>query len=528
MPARSARPVPAARVNRRRPVLTPPGSAQSRFREQHNPLRGLTLAHAVSLLESYPRGDFADLMWTLGAPVLGIETADSDLSAILSRRIGALVEMDWNAKPKTGERIDPQAAADQAAAVHDLIDGIDNLYTGIAHLAGAVCRGFAHCEIIEGPGDTVAELRPVDQWHLVRDGIYGPWKYNPEARQTTYRSLSTQPDLPLDRFLLRQVQRPILHTALVKHIRSLLSEADWGAFSERYGLANGLISMPPDVDSADEAYYLAAAQSYAAGGTVALPDGARLFPNNPDKGSGTAPFRDHLDYWTEKLVLVGTGGLLTMLAESGSGTLAGNAHADTFDQLARADARDIGEIINRQLVIPWLARRFPGQPDLAYFEIAFREEVETSEVVEDAATLAAAGTPIHPADLAEKTGYRLQIAPPATGPAPDDLAGGLRGLAAASGAENRVITAQKQTPPSESITAPKIDNRETRNFPAFFRRLFHRDPEPAEPAAGDDLDALLAALLAGGPDRIEATLAAALAQGLDDQPAADTDTDTDV
>ena len=39
-------------------------------------------------------------------------------------------------------------------------------------------------------------------------------------------------------------------------------------------------------------------------------------------GTGTPPFRDNLDYLDRQITLLGTGGLLTMLTESGSGTLA--------------------------------------------------------------------------------------------------------------------------------------------------------------------------------------------------------------
>ena len=38
---------------------------------------------------------------------------------------------------------------------------------------------------------------------------------------------------------------------------------------------------------------------------------------------GKPPFREHLDYLDRQITMVGTGGLLTMLAEPGSGTLAG-------------------------------------------------------------------------------------------------------------------------------------------------------------------------------------------------------------
>lgn len=455
--------------NRRRSsrasVLPPQASDQwSRAREWHNPLRNFSLTRAIQLAESYPRGDYADLMWTLGAPFLGIETADADLSAILSRRCSALLEMDWNVTPEPGDDGDAEIAAEQAAAVTELMNGISNLYETIEHLQFALCRGFSLAEILEGADGTPVGLAPVDHWHVVRDGIYGGWRYNPEARQTSYQSLQASQDLPLDRFVLRQVRRPLGRIALIKYARSILSEADWGAYVERYGVPSGVVFMPPDVRPEDEAAYLAAAEDVANGGTGALPNASDYKPNSPDKGSGTAPFSEHLDYWTKKLVLVGTNGMLTMLAESGSGTLAGNAHADTFEQLARGDARSVSEILNRQLVIPFLQKRFPGQPILASWALAFREEVDSAAVVDDAVKLSGAGYAMDPAELSEKTGYKLQISqkspsgevvdpekgranPVQTPPdAPDGSAG--------------VSDAEKVDPPLKIADSEKIRNRE--------------------------------------------------------------------
>jgi len=47
----------------------------NRWRENYNPLRGLTLNRAIALMEAFPRGEYADLMWTMGAPLLGVECA---------------------------------------------------------------------------------------------------------------------------------------------------------------------------------------------------------------------------------------------------------------------------------------------------------------------------------------------------------------------------------------------------------------------------------------------------------------------
>lgn len=474
-------------------------------REWHNPLRGLTLSRAITLIESYPRGEFADLMWTLGAPYMGIETADADLSAILSRRCNALAEMDWNATPMQGDLVNDAEAAKQAAAVQELMDGIENLYDAIEHLQIALNRGFAHCEILEGPDGTPRALAPVDQWHVVRDGIYGGWRYNPNAHQTSYRVLSGN-DMPEDRFIIRTVRRPLGRIALVKFVRANLSEADWGAFTERYGLASGVVTMPPDVRPEDEAVFVSAAQAVAEGGTGALPHGSDYKPNSSDKGSGSAPFESHLDYLTKKLVLVGTNGMLTMLAESGSGTLAGNAHAATFDQLARGDARSISELIQKQLVEPYLKKRFPGQRISAYWELAFREEVDGSEVVNDAVALSGAGYAMDAGELAEKTGYKLEKtnATPADGQ--DTPLNPVQTCANALEPEKGVITADGE---EDGLEAPFSNNLKNRDSGKVNETEYEPEITNSETAL-PDLEVMLAGALTGTSDAWVTALAEAM------------------
>ena len=92
--------------------------------------------------------------------------------------------------------------------------------------------------------------------------------------------------------------------------------------------------------------------------------------------SGRAPFRDHLDYLDKQITLLGTGGLLTMLAESGSGTLAGSAHQQAFDQLAKSDAVIVSEALQRDVDKPLLEAAFPGWPVEAGFALMTPGEAE--------------------------------------------------------------------------------------------------------------------------------------------------------
>ncbi|HRQ88169.1 MAG TPA: DUF935 family protein, partial [Bacteroidia bacterium] len=301
-----------ARRTRKGAVTAPrqgdPLERWNRYREQHNPLRGLTMSRAVSLVESYPRGEFADLMWTLGAPFVGIEAADADLCAIVGRRADALYEMDWNAKEMAGDRVDASLAQEQAAFIDELAESVEGLEDVVEHLALAACRGFSLVEIVPKWTERGVELLPVDHWNVVRDGLRGDWFYNPAAMQVGARALGDELRLDPRRFVIREVRRPFGRIALAKHVRSNLAERDWSSFAEIFGLPSGVVTMPPDVPEDREAEFEAAARAIAEGGSGALPNGSDYKPNPAVTGKSGAPFREFLDYLTEKLVLVGTGG----------------------------------------------------------------------------------------------------------------------------------------------------------------------------------------------------------------------------
>lgn len=400
------RDAPAGSVTMARKIM-----AANRWRAQYNPLRGLTLTRAVALLEQAPRGIFADLQWTY----FFVEQTDADLIALIERRTSPLLEMDWDAKivPNPADRprqnFDEKLAEDQRAALQEAYDRIENLYDCFEHLALATFRGFSHAEKARTvSGDTV-RFEIVDQWNIVRDGLNGDWKYNPEAQQTSFDALPG--DLLIDpvNFIIREVKRPVDRIALIKFIRGNLSEKDWDAFVEIYGVPGGVITGPPNVPQGKEAEYEAAAREVAEGGSGYLPHGSEYKPNTVERGQN--PFRDRLDYLTEKVILAGTGGLLTMLTQSGSGTLAGGAHSETFAKIAKSDARKISEVFQRQFDKPILAEAFPEKPILSYFELALNEETDPGQVVDDAEKLSRAGYGMDLEELSEKSGYNIHDRP---------------------------------------------------------------------------------------------------------------------
>jgi phage gp29-like protein len=394
------------------PLLKERVAGLNRWREQYNPLRGLTMPLAVGWLEQYQRGWMADLQWAYNF----IEQTDADLLALVERRTSAVLALDWDIRITEEERtgFDQALANAQAAFLRSAYERVDNLYEAIEHLAMATFRGYAHLEKHAG-ANGIEHLEVLDQWNVIRDGLYGDWKYNPEAKSCDFQALPAENLILPENWLIRMVKRPVDRIGLMKFIRSNLSQKDWDVFIEIYGLPAAVIIGPPNIPPGKEEEYQTSAANVAEGVSGYLPNGADV--KFATEARGMQPFREHLRYWQEQLILAGTGGLLTMLAQSGSGTLAGGAHEDTFDLIARSEARKISEVFQTHLDQPLLEAQFPGKPRLAYFSLASAETIDTGAVVDQALKLKQAGYEIDPAELSERTGYSLtKIAAPIPNP----------------------------------------------------------------------------------------------------------------
>lgn len=148
---------------------------------------------------------------------------------------------------------------------------------------------------------------------------------------------------------------------------------DWDGFLEVYGIPSTFLVGPPGVTPEKELEYLQIARDLVKDGRGYLPNGTDVKYVNGG-GSGRPPFRDHLDYLDKQITLLGTGGLLTMLTESGSGTLAGSAHQEAFNQVAKADAVMVSEAMQRDFDAPLLEAAFPGWPVEASFELSMETQ----------------------------------------------------------------------------------------------------------------------------------------------------------
>ena len=359
----------------------------------------------VVMLEAAERGNYARLQWLYRF----VEKRNSTLRAVLQRRRSALTRLDWDVRLREappGPVHSRTLGARQAAALRGAYERIGNLREAVTFLALAEFRGYAHVERhFDSRGNTV-RLEPVPQWFWARLGPDAPWQYNAMARPGL--PMPEDPVLDPARIIYRESDAPIDEIAVIAHLRQSLSQKDWDGFIETYGLPPLFLELPPDIPAEREAEYQAQAESIIGDARGTVPSGTKI--HTVDSGARAQnPFAEHLRYQDEAIVLAATGGKLTVLAEAGSGTLAGSVHQAAFDDITEAEAALISETFQHQFDRPLLEKLFPGQPQLAYFELAATRSLDPAAIIAQALTLARAGYEIDPAELSEKTGYRLKL-----------------------------------------------------------------------------------------------------------------------
>ncbi len=388
----------------------------NRWRDNSNPLRGLTMPRAVSLMEQAQRGIMAELQWLYAAET-GIEATDPDLMVIIERTLAGVADCEWEIAtiPEDSLGFDATLAEEQAAFLRESYAQCENLDDALEHLVMARFRGFSHLQPWLSDDWSLERLEILPQWNMIRNGTRPEWAWNPSANQSSYSAMPQANRLPPQDYILLTAKRPVNRIALIKYVRSTVAEKDWDGYVEIYGIPGVFIVMPEKVPDGKEEEYAEKAEDAAEAGSGALPHGSEV--KTLSEARGSQPFQMRLEWLQKQLVLAGTGGLLTMLTESGSGTLAGGAHQSAWDQIVRRVARSIAKPLHQQYDRRALAARFPGRPAQAFFNLRARQEKDVGKVVENITKLAAAGFVVSDDQAKKETGYDVIYRAPAAAPA---------------------------------------------------------------------------------------------------------------
>lgn len=359
------------------------------------PLAGLTVRRAQGIYDAAKRGCSPLLHRVYDA----IEAADPVVMTCAERRSSALAGLGWRATARAGA--DGKLADEQRAAISEMADSIGDLAECVEHLDLAFFRGFSHVQPI-WEGGKVRRVERLDSWNFMRRAD-GTWLWNPDCRESGDGLEEIGPDARLV-----TVCRPrcIDYPAMAIHIRKALGERDWGRFVERFGIPPVNVVMAPGTTEEQRADYVKGTRDAQDGRCAAWPSGSSV--SYAEGARGQDPFSKFVEHQERLVVLMATGGTLTSLAQADTGSLAGGAQMDVWEQIVRRDAEIVGAAMNRGLFRPMLEEAFHGWPLAAVFELGREANPTTDEVFETAAKARAAGYRVEQRELEEASGYALE------------------------------------------------------------------------------------------------------------------------
>ena len=373
--------------------------------ERSNPLRGLTISQANMIFDNARNGDTQRLHWMYQE----IETQNPVLSMATTRRAGAAANFAWRVSERAA--MDGSLSAEQKDAAERFVGDIENLSDLFEHLDLALFRGFAHAQPIWEDERTVRHIELLDSWKFLKKD--GEWLYNPACDGFSSNCVSCRDA----RLVTVERRRPVDVPALAIHLRAAVGSRDWGRFIERYALPKPAVVMAQNATEKDRDDYLESASALENGQVTVWPSGASLM-DFAGSSRGVDPFTAFIQHQEKTILMLATGGTLGSMAESGAGTLAGNAQADVWDQIVSRDAGIIAQAVRRSMLNPFLAAAFPGQPVAVDFDFDLTKKPTPKEIFETATAAKNAGYLVAQDELEEATGWKLEKAPETPSPAP--------------------------------------------------------------------------------------------------------------
>ena len=379
-------------------------AAQS-WLEKSNPLVGVSIKTAQAIFDFARQGDTQRLHWLYQE----IEAKNPVLSTCIDRRCAAISNYQWKvtARPDADKKL----GEEQQAAVTELIGNITNFTELLEHLDSSFFRGFALAQPVWNDDGSLDRIDLHNSWEFLKHE--GRLYWNPDCNGFTRASVDCT-----DAGLIGiERTRAIDYPALAIHIRHAVAERDWGRFLERYALPKPAAVMAPNATNAQRNDYLIAAKAVENGQVSVWPSGSSI-TDFAGGSRGTDPFSTFISHQEERIVLLSTGGTLTSLAKSDTGSLAGGAQMEVWKEIVGRDAGVLAQAVMLAIVRPFLEKNFWGRPVAADFELAMPRKMTPQDAANVAATLKQAGWRVKQDELEKAVGFSLEKEEPQQLPMP--------------------------------------------------------------------------------------------------------------
>ena len=336
-----------------------------------NPLRGLTQTGIQQLLEQIKRGNDVRLQIAFKE----IETVTPIFGICINKRLAGITSRKWDILP-LNESEDAKKQADAVKEMFDKSDtrNIDGLNECLRHLGSATFRGRAVVKpFINKDGELY--FKHIENWNALEWNNRLYW--NPTADQSVnLRDDNTLTELTEDEVIWVKEDRPIDIPGLQVYLRQLVGEDNWARATEKYGVAQVLITAPEGTPDQALDVWNNRAMAIFEGGSGVLPPGAKV--DTLTDARGQDPFSAYIEHQMRMICILAVGNTSAILGDVGSGLGSDVAtkQDDQFQSLISLDCKRIANAMTRCAVKKCVNELFPGKDVLCRFD--FVEESTTT------------------------------------------------------------------------------------------------------------------------------------------------------
>ena len=319
--------------------------------------------------------------------------SDGLLGMLYSRLIESVAMQGW----KIDAADDSPEAQRQKNALEEFYHSVNGLQQSFGQLASAMFYGYAHLQYIEDSWGRRFEFIPQRYW--VRPGELNQWQFNPQC----YIGVDTGESVEDETLVVMEHRYPILFPAARASFERNHAKITWDNHMDRYGSAPAIINAPKDASPAVMDAMERACEQLKSGASIVLPPESPAAPLNASNINENY-FLSRINMADKDQVRFVMAGTLTVLNESGSGTLAGSAHTDSWNAVVSAVCSKVAEAFNTAISPLILG---DGEP-LARLHITFDTVQTPLQKAEEIAALADGGVRPEKTEIEEKIGMSIE------------------------------------------------------------------------------------------------------------------------
>lgn len=362
---------------------------QPQWYEYWDPLQGADLQTLIDARNEARRGAFARQMLIWDEVIY----SDGLLGMLYSRLIESVSMQGW----KIDAADDSPEAKIQKNALEEFYHSVTGLQQAFGQLASAMFYGYAHLQYIEDAWGRRFEFIPQRYW--VRPGALNEWQFNPQC----YIGVDTGESVEDETLVVMEHRYPILFPAARASFERNHAKITWDNHMDRYGSAPVIINAPKDASPAVMDAMERACEQLKSGASIVLPPESPAAPLNASNINENY-FLSRINMADKDQVRFVMAGTLTVLNESGSGTLAGSAHTDSWNAVVSAVCSKVAEAFNIAISPLILG---DGEP-LARLHITFDTVQTPLQKAEEIAALADGGVRPEKTEIEEKIGMSIE------------------------------------------------------------------------------------------------------------------------